>query len=316
MSNIEYTRRSFLKVAGGGVLAAGMTTAQTSPATTTTSLPKGRIGKLEVSRLMLGTNIITHHVHARDLNFVRNLSRHYNSEERVMATFAEAQARGVNTFMTHNDETVVRLFRDFRRRGGKMNWIIAPDPKESREAQVFSVVVQRLVDAGADAFYLHGATGDPLIKRKQFSFLSELVAMMQATGLPTGVGAHDLEVVKACEAAKLSCDFYFKTFHHHKYPTAPEAKDIKGPHAEAPHGYWCSCPEETAEFMKPVTKPWIGFKVMAAGAIPPHNAFQYAYEHGVDFILAGMFDFEIAEDARIVTEVLGGIKNRSRPWHG
>jgi hypothetical protein len=313
MSHMQFTRRSFIKVAGGAMLAASMADAQTSP---TPPLPKGRIGKLEISRLLLGTNIITHHVHARDLQFVRNLSRHYNSEERVMATFAEAGARGVNTFMTHNDETVVRLFRAFRQRGGKMNWIIAPDPKESKEAEVFSGVVQRLVDAGADALYLHGATSDPLIAKGKMSFLTELVAMMQATGLPTGVGAHDLEVIKACEAAKHSCDFYFKTFHHHKYPTAPEAKDIKGPHAESPHGYWCAYPEETAEFMKSVKKPWIGFKVMAAGAIPPRNAFEYAYKNGADFILAGMFDFEIAEDARTATEVLAGIQNRTRPWYG
>jgi len=298
------------------VLAAGLINAQPSPHVAAASLPKGRIGRLEISRLMLGTNIITHHVHARDLQFVRNLSRRYNSEERVMTTFAEAEARGINTFMTHNDETVMRLFGDYRRRGGRMHLIVAPDPKESREAQVFSGVVQRLVDAGADALYVHGVIGDELIRRKQFSFLAELVAMMQATGLPTGVGAHDLEVIKACEAAKLSCDFYFKTFHHHHYPTAPEPKDIKGPHAETPHGYWCAYPEETAEFMKTVKKPWIGFKVMAAGAIPPRNAFQYVYEQGVDFILAGMFDFEIAEDAQIATEVLAGIKNRARPWCG
>jgi hypothetical protein len=123
-----------------------------------------------------------------------------------------------------------------------------------------------------------------------------------------------LEVIKACEAAKLPCDFYDKTFHHHKYPTAPEAKDIRKPNAEAPHGYWCANPEATAAFMKTVAKPWIGFKVMAAGAIPPRDAFEYAYRNGVDFILAGMFDFEIAEDAQTAAEALAGIKTRERPW--
>ena len=267
-------------------------------------------------RLILGTNIITHHVHARDLQFVRNLSRHYNSEDRVLATFAEAETRCINTFMTHHDETVVRLFKEHRKRGSKMNWIVAPDPKESKESEVFSGVVQQLVDAGVDALYLHGATSDPLVSRGRMDFLTELVALMEATGLPTGVGAHDLEVVKACEAAKVPCDFYVKTFHHHKYPTAPEPNDIKGPHAEAPHGYWCANPEETAKFMESVAKPWIGFKVMAAGAIPQRNAFQYAYSNGADFILAGMFDFEIAEDAQIAAEVLANIKDRARPWRG
>jgi hypothetical protein len=59
--------------------------------------------------------------------------------------------------------------------------------------------------------------------------------------------------------------------------------------------------------MRNVEKPWIAFKVMAAGAIPPENAFRYAFTHGADFVLAGMFDFEIAEDARIVREVFPSV---------
>ncbi len=56
--------------------------------------------------------------------------------------------------------------------------------------------------------------------------------------------------------------------------------------------------------MQNVEKPWIAFKVMAAGAIPPKDAFQFALDGGADFVLAGMFDFEIAEDAHILREVL------------
>jgi hypothetical protein len=81
-------------------------------------------------------------------------------------------------------------------------------------------------------------------------------------------------------------------------------------------GFWCGNPEETAEFMKGVAKPWIAFKVMAAGAIPPRDAFRYAYGNGADFILAGMFDFQIAEDAQIARDTLAALKNRARPWCG
>ncbi|MCX7424986.1 MAG: hypothetical protein NTW96_05080 [Planctomycetia bacterium] len=79
---------------------------------------------------------------------------------------------------------------------------------------------------------------------------------------------------------------------------------------------WCADPEETAEFMKGVEKPWIAFKVMAAGAIPPQDAFRYVFENGADFSLAGMFDFEIAEDVRIASEILAGLPKRARPWRG
>lgn len=316
MKQIHWSRRDFLNAAAAAAVAGVVTGARASSDRHRESVPCGRIGKLKISRLILGTNIITHHVHARDLQFVRNLARRYNSEERVLATFAEAEANGVNTFMTHHDPVVLRLFREHRKRGGTLNLIIAPDPKEAREIAVFTGVVQQLVEAGADALYIHGVTSEELLRRKQVAALAERVALLQATGLPTGVAAHDLEVVKTCESEKIGCDFYVKTFHHLNYPTAPEPKDIKGPYAETPHGYWCACPEETAAFMRSVPKPWIGFKVMAAGAIPPRSAFQCAFEQGVDFILAGMFDFEVAEDAQIAREVLLGIQHRERPWHG
>jgi hypothetical protein len=52
---------------------------------------------------------------------------------------------------------------------------------------------------------------------------------------------------------------------------------------------------------------------MAAGAIPPQDAFKYVVENGADHILAGMFDFEIAEDVQIARKIMAEAK-RSRPW--
>ena len=147
------------------------------------------------------------------------------------------------------------------------------------------------------------------------------------------MGADLLRVVKDCEKNKIDNDFYIKTFHHHRYNSAAtvslmanrgpdvkeEALDIT---AKVPiaidcvnhDAMWCFTPKETAEVMNGVEKPWIAFKVMAAGAIPPQDAFRYAYGNGADFILAGMFDFEIAEDVRIATETLAGLPKRARPW--
>jgi hypothetical protein len=61
-------------------------------------------------------------------------------------------------------------------------------------------------------------------------------------------------------------------------------------------------------------KPWIAFKVMAAGAIPPEKAFRFAFSGGADFICAGMFDFQIADDVEIARRVLAEPLARTRPW--
>ena len=61
-------------------------------------------------------------------------------------------------------------------------------------------------------------------------------------------------------------------------------------------------------------KPWIAFKVMAAGAIPPEKAFRFAFQGGADFICAGMFDFQVAEDVAIAKKVLAESLDRTRPW--
>jgi len=336
--NTQADRRSFLKLMCAGTVAAASASGATPPAApaakTTAAMPKGKIGKVEMGRLMLGTNHITFYMHSRDLRYVNDLSRHYNTDAKIFETFTAAEASGVDTLITHSDPKIEKLFCEYRdRRGGKMNWIVAP--WFSAEGTVTDVaaykrIVPQLVNSGVDALYVPGMLAGPLVNKGQGALVGELLEILKATGLPTGISSHGLDVVQYCEKQKLPVDFYVKTFHHLKYPTAPKPEelaklrqsqerhpnsDLKADYAEVP-GYWCGNPEETAEFMKGVTKPWIAFKVMAAGAITPRDGFKNAYGNGADFILAGMFDFQVAEDAQIARDVLAQIKNRPRPWRG
>lgn len=50
-----------------------------------------------------------------------------------------------------------------------------------------------------------------------------------------------------------------------------------------------------------------------AGAIPPRAGFTHAFSNGADFVLAGMFDRQIAEDVAIAKEVLSKVQ-RPYPW--
>jgi NAD(P)H-dependent flavin oxidoreductase YrpB (nitropropane dioxygenase family) len=61
-------------------------------------------------------------------------------------------------------------------------------------------------------------------------------------------------------------------------------------------------------------EPWIGFKVLAAGAISPEVGLKYAFSNGADFVCLGMYDFQIVEDVNIALDAFEKAKDRSRQW--
>lgn len=287
--------------------------AGSSPATS--GLPKGKIGKLEISRVLLGGNLLTHFTHSRDLKYVYNLTAHYNTEEKILETLAVAEENGIDTLNIHTVPAALNILKKHRQRGGKIKWIICPTAEVDDTMEAYENQVKQLVDDGTEAIYLWGVRGDQLVEKGRVDLIAKAVEIAKKHGVPSGVGGHDLRVVIECENNKIDADFYIKTLHHHKYPTAPKPDELTKPYNEIP-GYWCMNPEEVVAFMKNVEKPWIAFKVMAAGAISPTSAFKYALQSGADFMILGMFDFEIKEDVQIVEGLLARGIERERPWRG
>ena len=275
--------------------------------------PKERSATSKSAALTPCGKLLTPFTHSRDPRYVYSLAAHYNTDEKNPETLALAETHGINTVSMHNPPHPISLLRRYRKeRGGKIKWIICPTAPVEPDMVKYRQQVEELIKDGCDAIYLWGVHGDALAAQERIDLIAKAVDLAKEFGVPSGVGAHSLEVVKACEKNGVKADFYIKTFHHHNYPTGP-AGAIEGADSEFP-GYWCREPQETAEFMKTVQKPWIAYKVMAAGAIPPQDAFRHAFLSGADFILAGMFDFEMAEDVQIAKTALAGISDRARPW--
>jgi hypothetical protein len=265
----------------------------------------GKIGKITISRIFCGGNLISGFAHSRDLIYVSGLLRQYFSDDKVMETFEICEETGINTAILRLDEQCIRIINKYwNDRGGKLQWIAqvkmpSGDPlSEAKSA----------IDSGATGVYVHGGVADTCVENNRVDLLAKAVEFIKQNGALAGVGGHSVEVPIACEQAKVDVDFYMKTLHSLKYWSAdrqPENDNI-----------WCKTPEKTVEFMKTVDKPWIAYKVMAAGAIHPKEAFKYAYENGADFICAGMFDFQVREDVLIAREILSGKIDRQRPWRG
>ena len=268
-------------------------------------IPTGTIGGATFSRMMLGGNLLGHYNHVRDLRYVINLATHYNTPEKIYETMRLAEEYGINTVNVHSAKPLVEALKEYKKRGGTIQTLNYPLAPINEDLAEFTQQCQEAVDAGASAMYLWGERSDRLIG-PQPELFKKAINTMRSFGIPVGVAAHKLEVVEFCEQEKIKLDFYVKTFHHHNYPSAAMNFDSS----------WCDSPEKHIEVMAKVEKPWIAYKVMAAGAIPPKNALEYAFSNGADFVFFGMFDFEIDEDTRLINEVLAQekVKNRPRKW--
>ncbi len=285
------------------------------------TLPRGKIGNLEMSRMILGCNLISGYAHSRDLHYVGSLFRHYNTEKKIYETYSLAEKAGIDTtnvvlssfpFLNHYKKVT----------GSKMKTIAQVHVKPEENDPLYQFKQAR--DYGTTTMYVQGGCADLLTHQGKFEYIQEAVEFTRSQGMLAGVGCHSIQVALECEKAGLKPDYYFKTVHHDNYWSAhprENRKEFEVDRGRSPdHNYFHDnifdiFPEQTVEVFNEISVPLVGFKVLAGGAIKPEEGFRYAFEAGSDFICVGMFDFQIIENVNLVSKILNENLSRSRDWY-
>jgi len=300
----KLTRRRFLNnslvtsivaASANTLSAANISASLPAGKTSADDLPLRKIGNIAVSRLIVGGNPISGNAHSRDLPYVSSLMSRYFTDEKCIETLQICEQCGINTAQLRTDSHIVRIMDKYWKQGGKMQWIAQIKPRKPDISDIMNDI-KIAFDNGAVGGYLQGGVADSLVQRGRIDLVQKALEDIKANGTIAGVGGHSLDVIIACEKAGLKPDFYMKTLHRGDYWSAnkqPQNDNI-----------WSVTPEKTIEFMKKVNRPWIAFKVLAAGAIHPRQGFKYAFENGADFICVGMFDFQVRENVIIAKEIL------------
>jgi hypothetical protein len=277
------------------------------------TLPLGMIGQLKISRLVCGGNLISGYAHSRDLIYTSKLIKAYHTDAKIMETWALCEQNGINTMIfTPSDEHALRVYRDYIKKGGKMQCIAQLIPPKSGNMEP---CIRNAVDAGVEAVVLVGNLGDQWSREGAVDRIGTFVELAQMSGVVAGVAGHELRTLRAVEQGGIKADFYMKTLHTNNYWSRRRPDQLKEVIDNyAIDNYWCLDPEGTIEFMKTTRRPWLAYKVLAAGAIHPREGFKYAFQNGADFCVVGMFDFQVAENVAITNDVLKQLPKRERPW--
>jgi hypothetical protein len=268
-----------------------------STATYTGTTSKGKLGNLEINRLICGGNLINGYAHSRDLTYVSALLRDYFTDEKVMDLWEICEKNGITTCAILQGTSQAALIKRYRQeRGGKMIWLSQTNPDEAG--------IESALKDGASAIYQVGtSSATPL---SCATFIDNVRKM--APGMPIGLAGHDLDRFVMAEKYELPFDFYMKTFHSLNYWSS----NVGG--GQSRDNSWESDPDAVTEFFKSVKKPWIAYKVCAAGGLGPQAAFDYAFSHGADFVIVGMFSWQVAQDVQVAESMIEQYQTRERAW--
>jgi hypothetical protein len=325
-------RRNFLKSSAAAGITFTMvrsleeyalaTAAETPPAapagapgiTPALKLPGGKIGNVTLSRLICGGNLVSGFAHSRDLIYVSPLLKHYFTDEKIIATWAGCEFHGINAMILNpEDARAVKLYEKHRSQGGKIQYLAQVAPAKGD----LKTPVKQAKDSGAVGAFLLGNLGDAWTREGDTARIGELLQIIKEEGMIAGVAGHELRTIKEVEKARLAPDFYMKTLHDTNYWSKrrpDQEKEVIDNYSI--DNYWCMDPKETIAYMSELNRPWIAYKVLAAGAIHPRVGFRHAFDNGADYVAVGMFDFQISEDAAALAQAVNDARNREREWMG
>lgn len=289
-------------------------------------LPKGKLGKHELSRLIMGGNLFDGTAHARDLLYVSSLFKSYNTEKKIFETLMLCEQAGINCVAVSDWVVHSKMLNRYKKlTGSKIKiinyYIFGEDSKKNDEG------LKKAIDLGVDIIQVHGTISDRMVMNHRLDVIGNLVDLIRQNGVVAGLGAHTIDALIECEKNGIIPDYYKKTMHHDHYWSAhprenripfemslPNEIRMKSDHNMWHDNLFDTYPDKTVEFINKTTVPVIGFKVLAGGAIHPKDGFKYAFENGADFICVGMFDFQIVDDVNICIDTLNNLQNRKRAW--
>jgi hypothetical protein len=256
-------RRDFLKT-GVALAASSLTGASnivsgsTVKLTETPTLPTVRLGTLEVSRLILGSNPFWGYSHkSAELD---EEMRRFHTDERIIQILDEAAECGLTALASPPDLRWVNLWASYREQGGRLKiWISQCHGSPEQMAEE----IDRSIKAGASAIFIQGARVEEQFGKGNFDLLRSWIERIKEAGLPAGAAAHWPEIHPELERRGFPTDFYYQCLYN----------------VSKSNDYSAAEREKAMATIAGLEKPVIAYKILAAGRLPASEGFEYAFNH-------------------------------------
>lgn len=222
-------------------------------------LPAADFFGVQVTRLIVGDNPFSGHSYIEDIVSGKEMLDYYTADNIVKALF-DAEKAGYNTYLPLADPFILRVIRQYRNEGGKMNLIFQPYPPISLE-----INLRQMMECEPIAIYHQGTTTDNLTEAGSIGVLRENIKLIRDSGVPVGLGTHVPETVMRAEEEDWGIDFYMLSLYNARKNNREESSFITGKPKSLL--FYPNDRFKAYEVVKQVQKPFLVYKIFAGGQV-------------------------------------------------
>ena len=269
----------------------------------------------QATRLFLGDNTFNGHSYITDVYSGGEMMDYYTAERCVEAMF-KAEELGINTMVPLADPFSLRVLRQYRNAGGKMQIIFQSYPAIDLRTNLWQMMQYQPL-----GIYLQGGTSDLLVEEEKWEELHRSLEQIRNTGVKTGYCTHVPENLLRMEREGPAVDFYMACAYNARRTRRGEQSGFITGKSKHELVFYPGDPPMMYEAIRAVSKPCIAFKVYAGGQIfigkegpeipaAAEAALREAYDNikPGDVVCLAVFQKykdELTENVGIVNKILG-----------
>ncbi|MCX5655011.1 MAG: twin-arginine translocation signal domain-containing protein [Planctomycetota bacterium] len=293
--SVQMNRRDFLKTGMVGVAATaalGAAGRAGGAEEAAKPLPTIKLGTLEVSRFILGSNPFWGYSHKNPQ--LDEEMKTWHTDERIIQICDEAARCGLTTIVSAPDQRWLDLWAKYRAGGGKLTVWVAQC--HGPGAQMIEEI-DRAIKGGAKAVFIQGHRVEQQFEKGKFDVLRAWLDRIKNAGLPGGYAAHWPNIHPELEKRKFPTDFYFQCCYNITRPNP-----MGEPYHEADR-------KAAMETIAQIEKPVVAYKILGAGRLHAADGFEQAFNsiRRKDGVCAGIWAKEAIDQIRenaTLTEML------------
>ena len=222
------------------------------------------VGSRQFSKVICGTNPFfarSHFSAARDAEY-----RGRFDDDRIEQMIARCLDLGINTIESSANERIWRILSRLRNGARKpIHFVGSTRIDATSEMKTHRQKLSFLLENSADVCIVHAQYVDRRRRNGTIPGLDKLLAEIHEAGLLAGISTHRVDTVELCEKTSLDIDVYM-------FPL-----NLSGFVYEEYRG--AETPQQRADLIRSVRKPFIIIKALGAGRIPPAEGLHFVAEN-------------------------------------